>query len=124
MADRPVTPAISDEFALLVDGVQDYAIFLISPKGEIRSWNSGASRIFGYSPQEIIGKSFSEFYPDRDRRNQKPENELKTAASEGRIEDEGWRIRKDGKRFWANTVITALHDKKQGTLLGFAKVTR
>ncbi|HUF16826.1 MAG TPA: PAS domain S-box protein [Thermoanaerobaculia bacterium] len=113
----------TDEFALLVDAVQDYAIFLLSPTGEIRSWNRGAARITGYSAEEIVGRRFSTFYTDEDLRNRKPDYELATASSEGRVEDEGWRVRRDGNRFWANTVITALRNA-EGELLGFAKVTR
>ncbi len=113
----------ADEFALLVEAVQDYAIFLLSPTGEIRSWNRGAARITGYSAEEIVGRRFSTFYTDEDLRNRKPDYELAMASSEGRVEDEGWRVRRDGNRFWANTVITALRNA-EGELLGFAKVTR
>jgi hypothetical protein len=118
----PTLTSASNELALLVEEVQDYAIFLLSPTGEIRSWNRGAARIMGYSADEIIGSSFSRFYTDEDLRNEKPLRELVTATNEGRVEDEGWRIRKDGQRFWANTIITALRD--DGQLIGFAKITR
>src|ERR1700736_23017 len=111
----------ADEFALLVDSVQEYAIFILGTDGEVRSWNPGAARIMGYSESEIIGRNFSIFYPPEDAR--KPQRELEVAAIEGRVEDEGWRLRKDGTRFWANTVITALQNP-DGTLRGFAKVTR
>jgi PAS domain S-box-containing protein len=114
---------VSDELAMLVEAVQDYAIFFLDPTGGIRSWNRGASRIMGYAADEIIGRHFSTFYTPIDLANEKPRHELETAAAEGRVEDEGWRIRKDGTRFWANTVITALRDDN-GTLVGFAKVTR
>jgi PAS domain S-box-containing protein len=111
----------ADEFAQLVDSVQEYAIFLLGTDGEIRSWNTGAARIMGYDEQEVIGRNFSIFYQPEDA--QKPLRELEVAAAEGRVEDEGWRVRKDGIRFWANTVITALRNP-DGTLRGFAKVTR
>jgi PAS domain S-box-containing protein len=119
---RQDLPASGEEFALLVDAVEDYAIFLLSPRGEIQSWNRGAARMIGYTADEVVGKLFSIFYTEEDLRNEKPRHELETAVAEGRVEDEGWRIRKDGTRFWANTVITALHD--HGRLIGFAKVTR
>jgi len=112
-----------EELALLLDAVQDYAIFLLSPTGHIRSWNSGAERTMGYDGPEVIGKHFSIFYGPDDQASHKPEAELAVASSEGRIEDEGWRIRKDGERFWANTVITALRNS-DGSVRGFAKVTR
>lgn len=108
---------------LLVESVKDYAIFVLDPGGHILTWNEGAQRIKGYTFEEIRGKHFSTFYPEEDKRAQKPERELATAIREGRVEDEGWRIRKDGTRFWANVVITALFDET-GTLRGFAKVTR
>ena len=110
-------------YRLLVQEVKDYAIFLLDPKGRILTWNAGAQRLKGYKPDEIIGKHFSIFYGKEDKANRKPQRELETATIEGRVEDEGWRIRKDGTRFWANVVITALHDEK-GKLRGFAKVTR
>ena len=111
----------AEEFALLIDAVQEYAIFLLGPDGEIRSWNSGAARIMGYSEKEIIGQNFRVFYRPEDA--QKPISELQIATAEGRVEDEGWRLRKDGSRFWANTVITALRNP-DGSIRGFAKVTR
>jgi PAS domain S-box-containing protein len=110
-------------FRLLVEGVQDYAIFMLDPDGNVRNWNAGAKRIKGYESTEIIGKHFSCFYPEEDLRNGKPDWELKVAAKEGRFEDEGWRVRKDGSRFWANVVITAIRDDA-GKLIGFGKVTR
>jgi len=112
-----------DRFRLLVDAVQDYAIFMLDPDGRVRNWNRGAQRIKGYESAEIIGKHFSCFYPEEDLRNGKPEWELKVAAKEGRFEDEGWRLRKDGSRFWANVIITAIRDDA-GKLIGFGKVTR
>jgi PAS domain S-box-containing protein len=108
---------------LLVESVQDYAIFALDAHGVILSWNAGARRIKGYSADEIIGKHFSIFYPRELVEEGFPEFELRTAANTGRFEDEGWRIRKDGSRFWANVVITALRSK-EGKLLGYAKVTR
>jgi PAS domain S-box-containing protein len=110
-------------FRLLVDAVKDYAIFMLDPTGKVSSWNSGAERIKGYKPSEILGKHFSCFYPEEDVVNGKPHWELVIAAKEGRFEDEGWRLRKDGTRFWANVIITALRDES-GTLVGYAKVTR
>ena len=112
-----------DRFHLLVDAVRDFAIFLLDPEGRIASWNSGAERIKGYSPDEVIGKSFSIFYPDADLRSGKPRRQLDAAIRSGRIEDEGWRVRKDGSKFWAGVVITALRDKC-GRIYGFAKATR
>lgn len=108
---------------LLVESVEDYAIFALDPRGFILSWNAGAERCKGYTSDEAIGQHFSIFYPEHLVAEGFPEHELRTAAAEGRFEDEGWRIRKDGSRFWANVVITALHDDV-GTLLGYAKVTR
>src|SRR5437764_13071225 len=118
------TPSMDyDAYRLLVQEVKDYAIFMLDPKGTVLSWNAGVQRLNGYSPKEIIGKHFSIFYEKNDVANKKPQRELETASMEGRVEDEGWRLRKDGTRFWANVVITALHDDK-GKLRGFAKVTR
>jgi len=112
-----------DRFRLIVEGVQDYAIFMLDRDGHVRSWNKGAKRIKGYDSAEIIGKHFSCFYPEEDLRNGKPAWELEVAAKEGRFEDEGWRLRKDGSRFWANVIITAIRDDA-GQLIGFGKVTR
>src|SRR5258708_6709854 len=112
-----------DEFALLVDVLQEYAVFLLGINGEIRSWNLGAARTMGYDEKEIIGRNFSTFYPKEDLAAHKPERELEIAGERGSVEDEGWRIRKDGSRFWANVVITAVRDST-GELRGFAKVTR
>ncbi|HET7187893.1 MAG TPA: PAS domain-containing sensor histidine kinase [Gemmatimonadaceae bacterium] len=108
---------------LLVDSVRDYAIFALDPDGNVLSWNAGAEYLKGYSADEIIGRHFSVFYPPEKVAEKFPQYELEVARKEGRFEDEGWRIRKDGSRFWANVVITALRDKT-GTLVGFAKVTR
>jgi PAS domain S-box-containing protein len=124
IAENKMSPADWDaQFRLLVEAVQDYAIFMLDPLGNIKTWNAGAQRIKQYAASEIIGKHFSIFYPEEDKRHQKPQWELEVAAKEGRFEDEGWRIRKDGSRFWANVIITALRDKS-GKLVGFGKVTR
>ena len=112
-----------ERFRLLVEHVKDYAIFMLSPEGNILSWNIGAERIKGYRPEEIIGKHFSTFYAPEDVQSGKPQRGLKIAAAEGRYADEGWRVRKDGSRFWATVVITALFDSA-GSLKGFSKVTR
>jgi PAS domain S-box-containing protein len=114
---------IEDRFRLFVEAVQDYAIFMLDPTGNVTSWNRGAARIKGYNASEIIGKNFSTFYPEEDKRAHKPEMELEVAAREGRFEDEGWRLRKDGSRFWASVIITAIRDEF-GRLVGFGKVTR
>ena len=108
---------------LLVESVQDYAIFALDTHGTVLSWSAGAQQLKGYTANEIIGKNFSTFYPPEDIARGKPAWELKCAVTDGRVEDEGWRIRKDGSLFWANVVITALRDE-QGELVGFAKVTR
>jgi PAS domain S-box-containing protein len=110
-------------FRLLVEAVQDYAIFMLDPQGNVSSWNLGAERIKGYKAEEIVGKHFSRFYPEEDVLNGKPQWELVIAAKHGRFEDEGWRVRKDGSRFWANVIISAVKDST-GKLTGFAKVTR
>jgi len=112
-----------ERFRRLVAEVRDYAIFLLDPQGYIRTWNEGAERIKGYRADEVIGKHFSMFFPSEEVERGRPAAELAEAAKEGRAEDEGWRIRKDGSRFWASIVITALHDEN-GKLLGFTKVTR
>ncbi|MFC4120820.1 PAS domain-containing sensor histidine kinase [Nonomuraea zeae] len=108
---------------LLVQSIRDYAIFMLDPRGRIVSWNAGAQRIKGYTAEEIIGTHFSVFYPPEDTGSGKPDKELEIAADAGRWEEEGWRVRKDGTRFWASVVITALYDGS-GELLGFGKVTR
>ncbi len=112
-----------EQARLIVEGVTDYAIFMLDPNGRVTSWNSGAKRIKGYDADEIIGTSFERFYPQEDLDDRKPQHELEVAGREGRFEDEGWRLRKDGSRFWANVVISALRDPS-GQLIGFAKVTR
>ena len=113
----------TDFFRRLVESVSDYAIFALDAKGFVSSWNPGAQRIKGYTADEIIGRHFSSFYPPEDAAWGKPAWELEVAAREGRIEDEGWRVRKDGSRFWANVVISAVRNG-QGEVIGFAKVTR
>ena len=110
-------------FRLLVESVRDYAIFMLDPAGYIRSWNTGARHIKGYTAQEIIGRHFSIFYTQDALDRRHPWYELEVAEREGRFEEEGWRLRKDGSRFWANVVITAVRDEA-GILVGFAKVTR
>ena len=112
-----------ERFRLIVQGVRDYAIFMLDPTGHVATWNDGAQRIKQYSADEIIGKHFSIFYPPEKIAEQFPQYELKEAERTGHFEDEGWRIRKDGSRFWANVVITALRDA-DGHLIGFSKVTR
>ena len=109
-------------FRTLVNSIRDYAIFLLDPEGNVVTWNPGAERIKGYRAQEIIGKNFRTFYPAEDLANDKPGHELRVAAEVGSCEDEGWRLRKDGTRFWANVVITRILDN--GKLIGFGKVTR
>jgi PAS domain S-box-containing protein len=112
-----------ERFRLLVEGVKDYAIFMLDASGRVMSWNAGAERIKGYRRDEILGSHFSVFYPSEDVQSGKPNRVLEAAAAEGQFEDEGWRIRKDGSRFYANVVITALRDS-EGSLRGFSKVTR
>jgi PAS domain S-box-containing protein len=117
--------SLSDEqrFQLLVTGVSDYAIYMLNPEGFINSWNAGAERFKGYVAEEIIGQHFSVFYTEEDRRNGKPARALQTAREQGKFEDEGWRVRKDGTRFWANVVVDPIRDHS-GELIGFAKITR
>ena len=112
-----------ERFRLLAEGVQDYAIFMLDVEGHVSSWNLGAERIKGFRPAEIMGRHFSTFYPPEDLLSGKPDQMLRAARELGRVEDEGWRIRKDGSRFWANVVMTAIYDRSR-TLVGFAKVTR
>ncbi len=110
-------------FRQLVDSVKDYAIFLLDPSGVVTTWNSGAQAVKGYRADEIIGSHFSRFYLEAEARSGKCEHELEVAARQGRFEDEGWRVKKDGSRFWANVVISAVRDE-HGALVGFSKVTR
>src|ERR687886_1144353 len=107
----------------MIEQARDYALFILDPSGRIMSWNLGAERLKGYAADEIIGRHFSLFYPQDAVQSGWPAHELQVATVEGRFEDEGWRVRKDGSRFWANVVITALRDE-EGKLLGFSKITR
>jgi formate hydrogenlyase transcriptional activator len=116
-------PSPSPDFQALVATVRDYAIFLLDPHGRVSTWNAGAEQIKGYTSEEIIGEHFSRFYTQEDIERGKPDSQLKMAASDGQLEDEGWRVRKDGSRFWANVVITAIRGNN-GELLGYSKVTR
>lgn len=115
--------AMEERFRLIIESVRDYAIFALDPNGNVATWNAGAQRIKGYTAPEIVGSHFSRFYPPADVKAGKCEWELEVAGREGRFEDEGWRVRKDGSRFWANVVISAVRDDR-GTLVGFSKVTR
>jgi PAS domain S-box-containing protein len=115
--------ASQEQFRLLVQGVTDYAIYLLSPEGKVASWNAGAERIKGYAPDEIIGKHFSQFYTEEDQAAGLPQKALEIATREGRFEKEGLRVRKDGTKFWANVVIDTIRNS-DGSLLGFAKITR
>jgi PAS domain S-box-containing protein len=110
-------------YRLLLTAVRDYAIYMVDAEGRIVSWNTGAERLKGYTAEEVLGKCFEIFYTPADRDAHKPQEELRRARELGEVKDEGWRIRKDGSLFWANVVITAIHDY-EGKLLGFAKVTR
>src|SRR6201996_896658 len=109
-------------FRLLVEGVADYALFMLDPTGIVTSWNIGGERIKGYSPREILGQHFSRFYTETDRANGKPTRALRIAREQGRYEEEGWRVRKDGTFFWASVVIDPIYE--DGRLIGFAKITR
>ena len=113
----------SRRLQLLVDGVVDYAIYLVGTDGRVLSWNTGAQRLKGYTAAEIVGRPFASFFTEEDRRRELPERALAAAASEGRFETEGWRVRKDGTRFWASGVIDAIYDD-HGALVGYAKITR
>jgi PAS domain S-box-containing protein len=121
--DNAALRLTEEKFRLLVEAVQDYAIFTLDPNGNVSSWNPGAQRIKGYEISEILGRHFSIFYPEEDLQTRKPQRELEIAAKDGHVEDEGWRLRKDGSRFWANVHITALRDDT-GKLIGFGKVTQ
>jgi PAS domain S-box-containing protein len=118
-----VSEATAEQLRLLVDSVRDYAIFMLDPDGRVASWNAGAEAIKGYRREEIVGEDMSTFYTAEDRAAGRPRRLLAAARSAGRVEDEGWRVRKDGSRFWADVVITALRDPA-GQLVGYAKVTR
>ena len=120
---RPEEPADDSIYRRVVEQSRDYAVFVLDPQGHIRTWNLGAQRLKGYRPDEIIGKHFSVFYTRAAVDSGWPAHELRIAAREGRFEDEGWRVRNDGSRFWANVIITALRDD-EGQLIGFSKFTR
>jgi PAS domain S-box-containing protein len=111
------------QFRLLVEGVTDYALFMLDPNGIVTSWNAGAKRIKGYSAGEIVGQHFSRFYPERDRAAGIPAKALHVAAADGRYEAAGWRLRKNGERFWANVIVHPIRDE-EGVLAGFAKITQ
>jgi PAS domain S-box-containing protein len=113
----------TERLRLFVSGVTDYAIYMLSPDGIVSSWNAGAQRFKGYTAEEIIGQHFSRFYTEEDNATNFPARALQTAITHGKFEDEGWRVRKDGSQFWASVVIDAIRDE-EGTLIGFAKVTR
>jgi PAS domain S-box-containing protein len=110
-------------FRQMVHAVKDYGIFMLDPGGHVMTWNEGAERIKGFTARDIIGQHFSKFYPPEDLAAGKPAMELREATRVGRFEDVGWRVRKDGTRFWANVIITAVFDEN-GELRGFTKVTR
>lgn len=112
-----------ERYRLAVENVRDYAIFHLDPEGHITSWNQGAERIKGYTEEEVLGRHFRIFYTEEDVRTGKPEWELEMAAREGRCEDEYWRVRKDGRKFWGNEIVTALRTEN-GTLLGYVKISR
>ena len=122
-ATQPVVRGADDQFRLLVEQVKDYAIFVLDKDGHVASWNAGAERIKGYRAAEIVGKHFSVFYTKEDIKSGVPERELEIARAAGSVEREGWRLRKDGSRFWASVTITALLNES-GALIGFGKVTR
>jgi len=113
----------SELLQLLVDTIKDYAIILLDTEGNVRTWNVAAERLKGWKAEEIIGQNFARFYPPEDIEKGKTTMELRVAREEGRFEDEGWRVRKDGTRFWANVILTPLRDKN-GQLVGYGKVTR
>ena len=123
LADERARRHAAEEFKVLVDGVKDYAIFMLDCDGRVTTWNSGAERLKGYERDEVIGKDVSIFYTEEARQAGDPKRLLETAVREGRSEEENWRVRKDGARFWASVIITTIHDES-GTLIGFAKVTR
>ena len=121
---RPLPPEMTDaDYRLMVESVRDYAIFMLDPDGCIRSWNAGAQRLKGYEPADVTGRHFRLFYPPEQMTSGVPERMLHEALTHGRVEDEGWRLRKDGTRFWASVVVTALFDEK-GVHRGYTKVTR
>ena len=115
--------AYEKRFQILVEAITDYAIYMLDPHGIVSSWNAGAQRFKGYAPDEIIGRHFSTFYTEADQAAGVPSRALETATREGRFEAEGWRVRKDGGRFWASIIIDPIRDEA-GELIGFAKITR
>ncbi|KIV87945.1 hypothetical protein PV10_09223 [Exophiala mesophila] len=119
---RQAKPAASETYRNLVSNIRDYAIFMLDPKGHVSTWNTGASILKQYSRDEILGKHFSTFYTQPDRISKKPDKELELALRDGKVEDEGWRVKKDGSRFWANVIIAPVY--REGVLQGFSKVTR
>jgi PAS domain S-box-containing protein len=123
LADERAKRHAAEEFKILVDGVSDYAIYMLDGNGHVTTWNSGAERLKGYKRDEIIGKDFSVFYTEEARQAGHPKRSLETALREGRYEEENWRVRKDGTQFWASVILTAIRNES-GTLIGFAKVTR
>jgi PAS domain S-box-containing protein len=122
-AAQEASLATEARYRQLVDSINDYAIIMLDPQGNVVSWNSGAEKIKGYKADEIIGKHFSIFYPEEDAKSGKAEAELEVARREGRYEEENWRMRKDGQRFWANVILVPLRDRN-GALTGYAKITR
>src|SRR3954469_6725299 len=123
-ANEELDPALENKLcSLLIARVQDYAIFMLNPEGEVMSWNEGARLIKGSTRREVVGQSMTRFYTPEDQQRGRPAELLATAARDGRVEDEGWRVRKDGSRFWADVVITAVKDDT-GQLIGYAKITR
>ena len=123
LADERARRHAAEEFKILVDGVRDYAIFMLDGDGRVTTWNSGAERLKGYKTDEIIGKDFSVFYTEEERQAGHPKRLLETALRDGRYEEENWRVRKDGSRFWASVIVTAIRNQS-GTPIGFAKITR
>ena len=121
--ERAYSPDESARYRELVEAVTDYAIYMLDPSGIVSSWNAGAQRFKGYTPGEIIGQHFSRFYTDEDRATNLPARALEISTREGKFEAEGWRLRKDGTRFWAHVVIDPIRDPS-GRLTGFAKITR
>src|SRR5205814_4559824 len=111
-----------ERFRLLVESMQDYAIIMLDPQGLVTSWNEGAEKIKGFKQEEVIGKSFYRFYSAEDRANGLPLKALEQATKENRYEEEGWRVRKDGSRYWANVILTALRDENEN-LIGFSKIS-
>jgi PAS domain S-box-containing protein len=114
---------VEERYRLLIDAITDYAIYMLDPEGRVSSWNPGAQRFKGYTAHEILGQHFSRFYTEEDRATDLPARALHLARTEGRFKNEGWRLRKDGSRFWAHVIIDPMWSPT-GILLGFAKVTR